>query len=591
MEKEVKDKIPDKKVLTIKKDKFKLAGFITFFRNFILSTQNTIGIDVGQGYIKIVQLQKSRGGYLLTDYRVRAIPYKVKDNIKDRNKFIGEFINEFIAQSRVRTSLGRLSIKGAGVFTFSFVLPPLSEKDLKGTVGIELKKRLPFQMDIKNLFFDYFTAEKFQDESSSIMVTCIAVDNSVLDKHLEFLKSFNIRPVVINIAQDAIGGLLGILAAGRYVGVLDMGVKQSCLSFYKGNLLQFTRDVPIGGEQLTHAILKVLSPLGENIIFEDAESFKRQCGIPMAEEAEVEFYTDSGAVKGGQLITALRPILERLITEVSRTITFYFRTYKIESLDDFYIVGGASRIKNMDKFLSANLSNLPLKNIERLNPLKAIKGWFDSGVVRHELMMEEAAPHLATAFGLCLDKGGVVNLIPSKEKLEQRALFLIFLAKLTLPLLLIGVGVVYSFTYVKIAWYQRMNKGADTQVEKYSPKVSEIEDYIALKNSVTEKESLLRRAIGRNPLLWGVLKELTLLTPNDVTLHSLEIAGGVETKKLVIKGEVVSEYTNINLYILNYTLKLEDSPFFENVELISSERDLYSPVPKAVFEIVCNLKA
>ena len=568
----------------------KAKDFFDGFRNSFLATQTTIGIDVGDGYIKIVQLQKSAGGYLLTDYRVRAIPFKLKDNPKEKNRFVKEFINEFISQSRIKTTLGRLSVKGAGIFTFSFALPPLSEKDLRGAVGIELKKRLPFQLDFKNISFNYFITERFEDESPTVMVTCIAADNNVLDNHLDFLKSFGLRPVVINTNADAVGNLLHAIGEERHVAVMDMGYKQSYLNFFKGNALQFSREIPVGGEHLTLGILKALTPLEGSITYEDAEAFKKQCGIPMQEEAAAEFYTDFGAVKGNQIATALRPTLERLITELTCTVTFYFRTYKLENLDMLYLTGGASRVKSIERFLSANLTNISVKGIEKLNPLKAIKGWLDVGVFRQDLVMEEAAPHLATAFGLCVDKGGEVNLVPQKEKIEQKAIFVMLLARITFPLIFLSVIGFYAFSWARSILYKTLAGRAEDQIEEIEPMIRKIEEYRKKEREFQARKTLLNQAVGRQPLWWGVLKELSIITPAEVTLHNLTVQSGRVPKKMEIVGVVVSEYTNLDLAISQYTLGLSESPFFTNVELVSSERDVYSPVPRALFQITCDLK-
>ncbi len=574
----------------LKFNKIDFKDKLTAFRHSFLATQNTIGVDVGEAYIKIVQLQRAGKGYLLTDYRVRALPYKLKANPKERIRFVKEFITEFLSQSKIKTTLGRLAIKGAGIFTFSLSLPPVSDKDLRGTVAIELKKRLPFQLDFKNVSFNYFVTDRFEDEPPIVMVTAIAVDNSVLEKHLDFLKSFDLRPVVINNSADAMGNLLGAIEGVEHVAVLDMGSKQSYFNFYKRSALQFGRDIPVGGEHLTQAILKALAPLGSEITFEDAEAFKKQCGIPMQEEAEAEFYTDYGAVKGNQITTGLRPVLERLITEVSRTSTFYFRSYKVETLDALYLTGGASRIKNIDKFLMANLNNLPVKSIERLDSLKAIKGWRDVGVFRQELVMEEAAPHLAVALGLCLDKGGGVNLVPPKEKIEQKALFVMFLARIVFPVVFILFLSFYGYSYARIFFYHTLTARAQGQMQQYGPSVKDVNDYLQMKKNLEERESLLTRAIGRQPLWLGVLKELSVITPTQVSLQRFEVKPGDAHRQLTIVGEVVSEYANLDLTLSQYTLSMSDSPYFANVKLVSSERDVYSPVPKAVFKMTCDLK-
>lgn len=568
----------------------KLKEILFSFRNTLLSTQTTVGIDVGEGYIKMVQLQKSGGGYLLSDYKVRAIPLKLKDSAKEKNRFIKEFINEFISQSRIKSILGRLSIKGAGVFTFSFVLPPLADKDLKGAVGIELKKRLPFQLDFKNISFNYFVTERFEDENPTVMVTCVAVDNNVLDNHLEFLKSFNLRPMVININADSLGNLLGAIEETRHVAVLDMGYKQSYLNFYKGAELQFNREIPVGGEHLTQGMLKALTSLEGTISYEDAEAFKKQCGIPMQDEAAAEFYTDFGAITGNQIATALRPTLERLVTEIARTITFYFRTYKLENLEALYLTGGASRIKNIEKFLVANLANISVKIVERLNPLKAIKGWLDVGVFRQELVMEEAAPHLVTAFGLCIGAGGKINLVPPKEKIEQKAMFVMLLARILFPVVFISIIGFYLLSYGRSLIYKTLAKKAEIHLNQFAPILAQIDEYVSLQNSLSERKNLLNKAIGRQPMWYGILKELSNITPQEVTLRSLTVGAGQIPRKLEIVGVVVSEYSNLDLAISQYTLNLSESPFFTNVEPISTERDIYSAVPKALFRISCELK-
>jgi hypothetical protein len=86
------------------------------------------------------------------------------------------------------------------------------------------------------------------------------------------------------------------------------------------------------------------------------------------------------------------------------------------------------------------------------------------------------------------------------------------------------------------------------------------------------------------------MKELSAITPPEITLKYLEVKAGKLPKELMVKAQVISEYTNLDLIISQYTLSLNESPFFGNVRLINSERDIYSPVPKALFEMSCELK-
>jgi len=584
--------VDDKSKTDTKKHKFSLSDVLSFAKNIFLATQSVVGLEIGTHYIKIVQLQKTRNNYNITNYRVRALPSRVIDNPQEKRKIISGFLNEFISESRIKTAMGRIAIWGAGSYIFSLTIPSISEKELKGIVSVELKKKLPFQVDLSNIIFNYFVTYKFQEEkNNTFQVTCIAMDKYVLDDNIKILKDIGIRPTTVNLIPDALGNLVSVLAKdAEYVSVLDMGSKESVLSFYNKGMLQFSRQIPIGGEQFSQAIMKAMTTLGmKNVTNEDAEKVKRQCGIPLEEEVFLEYFTDFGVIKGNQIAVALRPTLERFNTEITRTINYYYRTFKINRIERLYLTGGTSRLKNIDKFLTFNLQNVNIGTIEKLNPLGAVRGWTDSGVLHHEMVMEEASPHLSAAFGLTIDKGGKVNLLPPKEILEQRIGFMAAATRILFFLLLAIILGIYAFSYGKCLLYKKLISAAQLDIEEISPQIKEIKNYMAMKGILTERKSLLESAIGRQPLWWGIFKELSNVTPQGTVLKRLRIERKGQNIELHLIGEVFAEYTTIDLAISQYLVALDSSPFFTNVRPVSTERDVYSAVPRAAFEIVCDL--
>ena len=582
----------NKKKVTTKKRKFSLFNILSFVKNFFLSAQSVVGLDIGTHYIKILQLQKSRNSYTVTNYRVRALPSRVIDNPKEKREIISGFLNEFIKESRIKTSIGSIAVWGAENYIFSLTIPAASEKELRGIINVELKKKLPFQVDLSNIVFNYFITNRSQEGKNTVFqVTCIAMNKYALDDDIKILKDIGIRPVAINLIPDALGNLVGILAKDtQYVSVLDMGAKESVFNFYKKEMLQFSRQIPIGGEQFTQAILKAMVTLGmKNVALDDAEKVKRQCGIPLDEEVFLEYFTDFGVIKGNQIAVALRPALERFNTEITRTINYYYRTFKIKKIDRLYLTGGTSRLKNIDKFLAFNLQNINIGSIEKLNPLKAVRGWTDSGILHHEIVMEEASPHLSAVFGLTINKGGKVNLLPPKEILEQRIGFIAVVTRISFFLILATILGVYAFTYGRCLLYKKLIASTQLEIDGLMPHIKQIKGYMAMKGILTERKSLLANAIGRQPLWWGILKELSRITPNGIALRHLKIENKGRGKQLTLSGEVFAEYTTIDLAISQYLVALDDSPFFTNVNLISTERDVYSSVPKADFKIECDL--
>lgn len=565
-------------------------------KNFFSLSLDIVGLDIGSSYIKIVQMRKSRNNYAVTSYLTRAIPIAVKNNPAKMREMVKEFAQEFIATSRVKNILGRLIISGKGIYIFSITLPLLSKKDLKGAIGIELKKRLPFQIDLKDVNFEFFITDeiKVKGASNSLQITCIAADSAMVDEHAGYLREIGVNPTVINVSADALGNLLSVglkdIPQAQTSAILDLGANMSCLHFYSRGMLKFSRDIPLGGEHISKTMARAVStPSGIiNISVEEAEKIKRQCGIPLNDDDTTEHVTDFGVLLGSQISSMLRPILERLINELVRTFNYYMNTFNTDKIEVLYITGGSSRLKNMDKFLALSLKEV-VKKIEYLNPLKAVNGWLDTGVSKQELVMEQAAPHLGAAFGVCLGNGGMVNLLPQRDKIERKANLLLFLVKFSFPLILMLSLSFYLFSYLDTLRYKILITRSQADIQKLAPMVARIKDYLALKTETDQRKTFLEKVVGRQPLWWGMLRELSNITPEGVILRKASVSQK-EPKEIRLTGKIFAKYTTVDLALSQYLVALEESPFFRRVDLVSTKTDMYSSIPGSDFEINCELK-
>lgn len=573
-----------------------LAGIFSAVTNIFASAQNIIGIDIGSSTIKIVQLQKNGNNHSLINYITRNIPRGLKDDPEEKNRLIRGFVKEFALESRVKTSLGRMVLSGKGVFLFSFNIPLLNKKDLRGVVSMELKKRLPFQTNLEAIHFDFFSTGQSRNEKGLAItqITCIACDKFFLEEQVALLKEIGLRPMNLHVIADCLGNLLPYcveIPAGKIAALLDVGAASSALNFYKDRELLFSREIPIAGEHFTAAMTKTLpTEKGAlNISAEEAEKIKRQCGIPLDEEAKTEFLTDFGILTGEQISSMLRPNLERMLMEINRTFSYFSATFKrpISQVDGLYLTGGSSRLKNFRELLRHNLKEI--KKIEHLNPLKAVKSWKETGIFKHELVMEQAAPHLSAAFGLCLGGAGKINLIPAKEKIEQKAAFLSSLLKISFPLIL-GGALLYCFmAHIENIKFKDLIEKTDGEIKRLSAHSGRAREYIALKLKLDERRTVLERAGGRQPFWYGIFKELSNITSAEVILRRISLVENKEPKQIRLEGKIFSKYTIVDLELSQYTMSLEDSPFFYKVQIASSKPDMYSPIPAAEFEITAFL--
>lgn len=588
------NKVPARGQSSQSRSKLPLGRLFSFARNIFVSAQSIIGIDAGSSVVKIAQLQKTAKGYLLANYIARTIPQAVKENPAERKRLIQELLKGLAADSRIKTNLCRLAICGKGVYIFSLNVPLLNKKDLRGAVSMELKKRLPFQLNLDTIVFDFFVTGQSRDEKgfNVLQVTVIACECHLLEEYVQFIKEAGLRPAGFSAIADCLGNILPFCVKSepeKTIALLDMGANSSTLNFYKGSALRFSREIPIGGDHLTHALARTIPSAGGQITIsaDDAEKIKRQCGIPLEDEAKTEFLTDFGMLLGEQISAMLRTSLERLIMEISRTINYYTSTFKAAAIEELLITGGGSRLKNLNKFLLDNLKDI--KRVDGLNALKAIKGWQDAGIFKAELVMEQASPHLAAAFGIAIGSGGRVNLLPAKERLEQKIVFLNFILKVSFPIILTLSLAYYALTYIDALKIKGMIKKTGAEILRLEPTAKKAREYLDAKTKLEQRKILLAQAAGQQPLWMGVFKELSSITPDGVILSKITIGADNDRGKLRLEGKISSKYTIVDVEVMQYVLALEESPFFGRAQLVSSEPDMYSPVPAADFAIVCQL--
>ena len=86
----------------------------------------------------------------------------------------------------------------------------------------------------------------------------------------------------------------------------------------------------------------------------------------------------------------MRPVLERLVSEIGRSLDYYRSQFNVERVDRVLLTGGGAKLKNIAPFLSNEL-HLP---VEDFNPLKKIP--FDAKKMDSRLVDQRGTPFSAS---------------------------------------------------------------------------------------------------------------------------------------------------------------------------------------------------
>jgi len=351
-------------------------------------------IDFGARSIKVAKLLKSGNGYELDNYGAAFSP---EDGI-----IHGEIINpigaadvlgDLLREVGIRDKRVMIAITGQKVIVREVALPLMEDKELMGGVMWEAPKYVPYDLD--EAIIDAKKVEEFTEKDGNKMmrVLLVATPKNIIKPYMEVLKKVRLIPKVVDIVSSANirtfsnylfdeveekkdGSLINI--------ILSIGASNTNLTLAENNNLKFTRDILIGGNDITKAIAKSL-----NISFKEAEKVKRETNIVFGKEEGEE----KKEKKENESEKIIFKILNQITKEVRKSLSYYKTQSQKVKYNKMILCGGCANIKNIDKFLSEQIE-IPMIIGDPLKGIGVNEGSFDMK------RLNKLKESLATVIGL-----------------------------------------------------------------------------------------------------------------------------------------------------------------------------------------------
>jgi type IV pilus assembly protein PilM len=340
--------------------------------------EDMFAIDFGARSIKVAKLHKTIEGYELDNYGVKLSPPDSIINGEILNPIaVADVLTEIVRDSGLRDNRAIIAITGQKVIIREIVLPLMEDKELLSGVMWEAPKYVPYDLD--ESIIDAAKVEEFEEKEGNKMmrVLLVATPKNVVNPYMEALKKSRIIPKIVDEISSA-----NIRAFDHYLSdkeekddessiiniILSIGASSTILTLVEKKNLKFTRNILMGGNDITKAIAKSL-----NITFEEAEKLKRDTEIVLGPETEEEKQNESEKI--------ILKILNQMAKEVRKSLSYYKTQSQKVKYNKLILSGGCAKIKNIDKFLSEQLEipliiGDPLKDIkidERVFNLEKIK--------------------------------------------------------------------------------------------------------------------------------------------------------------------------------------------------------------------------
>ena len=541
-----------------------------------------LGIDIGNHTIKIVELRSTPRGMDLVHHAISSTPpggFQVS--------VVANQLKEMIQESRIKNKQAVIGLSGKGVATRRLSLPNIPEEEIQEAVRWQAGELFPFSLGDAMIAFQVLSRDESGSQTKQELLVAAATREAVME-HVELLHEAGLEPVGLLAEPHAFEQLwrntnLGEGEEGS-IAVLDLGARKTSIHIFHGRELQFSRYVPTSGNAFTMALTGMIRAGEEEIELNStqAEALKRQHGISSVE--------DRGKTAEGiplsQVAVRIRPVLEKLETEISRSFDYYAFQFQGETITRLLLAGGGAQLKGIESFFAERFD----VKVGFLDPLAPLI--FQDSQAFSEV---DAAtrPVFTVAVGLSLPLTERFNLLPvdlqpHRKRWSVRA-----------PVAYATLGLLFLFPLGQYVWQSHRQVASlqsavnikKTSFEQYKYIFQEYERVKAENSQLEARLAELPKLDIRVPPLAAALRLISQKIPANMSLTNMDFEKK-EGGRLAVKmqGLIYGEKEEAFPMLTSFMEELGKGKIFSEVELESAgEQKVHEPAALA-FEIGCNLK-
>lgn len=315
---------------------------MSFFKS---KPKSFLGVDLGAGGIKVVEIEKFRGrSHLLTYGYTERSPEITGKSIVDDKK-TGGLLAKICQKAKVKSNKAIAGLPVSSVFSSIITVTSVSEKELKSAVESQARKLLSYPVEESVLDWKILDEEKDlattkQPAGSSRQkwgktrqarlqrVLLTAAPRELINKYVEIFKTAKLE--LLYLETEAFAIIRSLVGKDKsVVTIVDIGAVKTNILIIDAGTPIVTRSINIGGAMIT----KILSE-------------KMKIGVSEAEEMKRDTRYAERVVAAGDKSAGLPKPIELLLTPVINEIRYCFNLYLKQNANEDGVspaVDGTSR--------------------------------------------------------------------------------------------------------------------------------------------------------------------------------------------------------------------------------------------------------
>ena len=406
-----------------------------------------------------------------------------------------------------------LTVSGPETTFRTFLMPKLNKSELDSAVQFEVKKQIPFPFE--DCIYDYrpiYSIEK--DGSARYKIALQAATRRFILEQMEPFENQGMRISRVYNTQDVIGEFLIHLpdfTEDKNYTLLNIGLKSTEISFYKGTTLEFS-----------HATTVSSAMLGK-----------------FPEGTRYEYFA------------------EMISTEIQTSLDYYSGQYSASLHDKIYVYGDLAYSGELLDLLNAKsgieLEPLPVTGLSNLTPRSE-----DQTDIYPVCLPVLAASSCQSALS---------NLLPDEHKSAQGEAKSGVYGRVAVAAMFLAMAVSWFAMKNKAGIAELKLIELNRQVAEFRNSEA-FHTYNLVKRQIALDQAYLDQIKESPSYLALNLKELSQLTPRPIKLLYLDYEPKPAEKNMYLHGLVESDDIPPELILAEYVETLSASPFYEDVSIM-----------------------
>lgn len=296
-----------------------------------------LGIDIGSYSIKAAVVKKSGKKAIIEQVAAEVLPLEMRGGVADASS-----LQTLVSKLIKRVGKGHKTV-ALSIPTSSAILKTLdvdaglNDDLLEGEIQLELVNFVPFPLD--QVYADFIRLGRSKQNPDKEEVFVAASRRDIVDKIANSVTLKSISSKEIDVEAFAIGQVLEQIKGKSYreaYAVIDVGYRASTICVFQGGDMIFSRELQIGGHQLTEAIAEA-----SGVELDEAEK-RKHTALDSVPEVVIESYRDS-------------------VSEQMAMAFEFFVSTNSTNIQTVYLTGGGSIVSGLLENLTENLPNYQIE--------------------------------------------------------------------------------------------------------------------------------------------------------------------------------------------------------------------------------------